>query len=200
MLHHYVENINNEENLIKPNHMVRIRSSINDTTIPKVSLSFDTKELRCDWRGMVSALIYEESSVNDHQAQWVGGEDDGQARQISAKVQSGEMTMQEALIMAITAFGSQQDEGLQEARRTRIKKQLKKLHPDSEGLKTLETLKGQNWTGDQDSVKKLKEMRQMISMDEYSDDEEDEDEEDEDDEWEDEDGNENESLTEGEEE
>lgn len=178
-----MENINGEDNILEPKHTVSVRRMMNDTAIPKLSINYETLELSCDWREMYSALFYEESEVNDLQSRWVASKD-GAGEQVKAKIARGEMSMEEAILWAVQAFGTQHDENVKEARHARILRQIKSCDASSSSSRDLESNEKY-----QRGIETLMKKREFVedSSDDDEEETEEEDGDDEEDEWEDED-------------
>ena len=56
---------------VDPFWYVGIRRLVNDTEIPGLQVDWKTVELRCDWKGMLSALFYEAKLWQTLAEKWV---------------------------------------------------------------------------------------------------------------------------------
>ncbi|MCJ1395584.1 hypothetical protein MMC18_008470 [Xylographa bjoerkii] len=144
-----------------PVHTVSVRRILNDTELPDFAFHSEELEVSCDWKGLFSALLYEEQLYQTKLHVLCESEGKDTATRLRAALDADSLDMEGAFRSMLYQYSSSNDVARRDARRQRLSRQIASDLSESPLVRSMEP----------DVLRQLKDARFHSSFDEYSDDE-----------------------------
>jgi hypothetical protein len=175
------------DRIVLPLHEVKIRTMVQDTPIPPVTIDFDKGEISLEWRLLYSAFFQEIAAIKE-MGNNIARIALPQAGLMRDAVAGGRLTMEAAITQVFQMMSNAEIDIHKEVRKARIKRQYEKWLIGREGELSFDEYYDAEIQ--ENTLENLKQARFYASMGEFSDDDENDDDEDDDRQYRDEDDDE----------